>query len=76
MSRDGFITNKATALYISSLFLDSGLIAYGILKYLLTDKYLGMKILETTSYNPQTNGQTESYNKPILKRLINCVAKK
>lgn len=80
-------TAKTTASHIESIFLDSWVIPYGIPKYFLIDSgtqllgmlftelcgYLGVKKLETTEYDLQTNVQTERYNKNIVNRILQYV---
>lgn len=87
LSREVVVT-KTKATHIATISLDCWVIPYGIPSYVLTDigpqivamflasicAFLGIKKLTSTSYHPQTNGQTERYNKEIVPRLRHCVA--
>lgn len=75
------------ASHIASIFLYSWVIPYCIPKYVQTDngqqflgniftdlcRYLFVKNLETTEWNPQTNGHTKRYNNTIVARMSRYV---
>lgn len=79
---------KTTANHVATAFLENWVISYEIPNYLLTDNglqfvakffaaiclYMGLNQVTTTAYHPQTNGQTERYNKTIVARLRHYVA--
>lgn len=79
---------KTTERNVETAFFKSWIITYGIENDLLPDNspqfvgklfaavclFLGLKQLTKTAYHPQTNLQTEKYNKTIVPRLQNYVA--
>lgn len=70
------------------IFLEDWVVRYGIPDRLLMDKgpkfvenffnavcvALETKLITTTAYHRQTNGQTEHYNKTILSRLCHYIS--
>lgn len=81
-------TPKISSTHLSHIFLSNWVILYGIPDIILSDRdqqfisklfisrchYLGEKRTLTTTYHPQTNRQTESYNRTLLSRLRLYVA--
>lgn len=79
---------KPTAPHVAAIFLVHWTFPYGIPTYLLTYNgpqfvcklfaalcsFFEAKTLTMTAYHPQTNGQTEWYNKYIVSRLHHYVA--
>lgn len=73
---------------VAQAFLDHWVFAYGAPKYVLTNNgpqfvakffdaictMIGITHFCTTAYHPQTNDQTERFNKTILSRLKHYVA--
>ena len=80
-------STKTTAPQVALIFLDNWVIPYGIPSYVLTDNgpqftskffaclcaFLGSKLLNTTAYHPQTNGQAERFNRTIVARMRHYV---
>ena len=80
-------TAKITAPVVAAVVLEHWVIPYGIPNHILSDNgsqfvskffsalcaFLGAKLTTTTAYHPQTNGQTERYNKTIITRLRHYV---
>ena len=74
-----------TASVVANAFLDNCIYVYGAPRFVLTDSspqfaakffdavcaLLGMQHYLTTVYNPQTNGQTERFNRTLVQRLRN-----
>lgn len=72
--------SKTTASHSALSLIDSWIMAYGIPHFLLNDNRLqfkgklftalchlgAIKELMTTTYHPQTNGQTDWYTKPVV----------
>ena len=79
-------STKAPA--VAQAFLENWVYVYGAPNFLLTDNgpqfvakffeavcaLLGVRHFMTTAYHPQTNGQTERFNRTILDRLRHYVA--
>ena len=77
-----------TAAVVADAFLSHWVFKYGAPKYLLTDNgkqfaakffdsvcgLLGVRHYFTAFYHPQTNGQTERFNKTIMERLRHFAA--
>lgn len=73
---------------VAEAFLQNWVYAYGIPKYILTDNgpqftsklfeyvsvVLGIDHLRTTAYHPETNGQSERYNRTLVTRLSHYVS--
>jgi len=78
----------ATALTVSSAFIDTWVAAYGIPDSVLTDNgpqfasvyypgvlgFLGIASNYTSPYHPQNNGQVERYNRTLVRQLRCYVA--
>ena len=78
---------KTTAPLVAAAFLQNWIYPYGIPESLLTDNgpqfisqffaivcaALGIRRVPITAYHPQTNGQTERYNKTLAARLRHYV---
>ena len=77
-----------TASVVASAFLDHWVYPYGAPRYVLTDNgpqfaakffdavacaLLGVRHYLTTAYHPQTNGQTERFNRTLVARLRHYV---
>ncbi|CDF38306.1 unnamed protein product [Chondrus crispus] len=76
-----------TASVVASAFLDNWVYVYGAPRYMLTDNgpqfaakffdavcaLLGVRPYLTTAYHPQTNGQTERFNRTLVQRLRHYV---
>jgi len=74
---------KTTAPHVAAAFLNNWVFPYGIPKSILSDNgpqfiseffeyvlaVLGVKRIGITAYHPETNGQTERYNKTLAARL-------
>ena len=79
---------STTAASVAQAFLDNWVYPYGVPSYLVTDNgpqfaskffeavctMLGVQHYLTTAYHPQTNGQSERFNRTILDRLRHYVA--
>ncbi|CDF38169.1 unnamed protein product [Chondrus crispus] len=77
-----------TASVVANAFLDNWVYVYGAPRYMLTDNgpqfaakffdavcaLLGVRHYLTTAYHPQTNGQTERFNRTLVQRLRHYVA--
>ncbi|CDF40922.1 unnamed protein product [Chondrus crispus] len=77
-----------TASVVANAFLDNWVYVYGAPRYVLTDNgpqfaakffdavcaLLGVRHYLTTAYHPQTNGQTERFNRTLVQRLRHYVA--
>ena len=73
---------------VAQVFVEHWVYPYGIPNKLLTDngpqfesklfaaicQFLGVKHSTTTAYHPQTNGQTERYNRTLVERLRHYVS--
>lgn len=81
-------SKEATATDVAGIFVEDLIVPYGTSDRLLTDKCpqfaekyltsncteLGTTMLTTTAYLPQTNVQTEWYNRIILRRLRHYIS--
>ena len=76
-----------TASVVANAFLDNWVYVYGVPRYVLTDNgpqfaakffdavcaLLGVRRYLTTAYHPQSNGQTERFNRTLVQRLRHYV---